>query len=207
LLRRGEMKPDLVRAGCENCVAVGTEEEVVSSCPVHGSGRPPAARDTRDDDLRAIQRPHESPPASPHFAGVYPCASLCAQSKPVGGSCSRATKGSRRTCEAGRSSSETWAAGRCTAAVIRNARAASVHPIDARPLDPSVGIPRCAGSSRGAGRRRGLATAVAARGPLLGLAKLLAAFLKRERGEASAAELTPDLHAVGDHGLSLPAAC
>jgi len=66
LLRRGEMKPDLVRAGCENCVAAGTEEEVVSSCPVHGSGRPPAARDTRDDDLRAIQRPHESPPASPH---------------------------------------------------------------------------------------------------------------------------------------------
>jgi hypothetical protein len=49
--------------------------------------------------------------------------------------------------------------------------------------------------------------AVTARSSRFGLAKLMPAFFLGQRRDSGAAELTPDLHAGGDHAQSLLAPC
>jgi hypothetical protein len=66
-----------------------------------------------------------------------------------------------------------------------------------------TGVPLVAGGTGGCLGLGRLVT-VTVRGPLLGLTKLLPALLLRQRGGTDAAEVTPDLHAVGHHGRSLP---
>lgn len=78
------------------------------------------------------------------------------------------------------------------------------------PLGVRLAEVRGATAVRGAGGRRGsgsLDTALTVLEAFLGLTKLLPACLFRQRGGSGAAEMTPDLHAPGQHDRSLRVRC